>query len=447
MISRLVRTELESYLHDLVVWGGTVFFLLVLFLSFMGTVVARSGDPLSDYLSGLFLLSVGLSSVLLAVKVSGRNAIEKRTRLFSQLPVSTREVSFASWCVRLLWLSIPTLAFTVFFARAANMPFATFALVTLATYLGGTTLVAAISVAMSIRHLPSPMSAWANGVYIACAIVAVVHLVPREPARAPSVPARRNREPRGRGPAGPDRLSHGLRRRARRPRRLVEGPRGRLSRMRSNPSSEGGQSMPHESRGLIPNWSTFWVDTKLGLRMLRKHWALTLIGGVAMTAAITLGASMFNFVQAVSGTKLPLEEGDRVVILQPWNAASRTPQAASMDDFERWRRELQSVVDTGAFRRTERNLITDAGPAGPISVAEMSAAGFRVARVAPRLGRFFIEDDERAGAPPVVVIGYNVWRSRFAADPEVIGRRVQLDGTFHTITGVMPRGLRLPGEG
>jgi hypothetical protein len=173
MISRLVRTELESDLHDLVVWGGTVFFLLVLILSFMGTVVVRSGDHLSGDLSNLFLLSMGLSSALLAVKVSQRNAIEKRTRLFSQLPVSTREVSLASWCVRLLWLSITTLACTVSLAPV-NMPFATFALVTLATYLGGTTLVAAISVAMSIRHLPPPMSAWANGVYIACAIVAVV---------------------------------------------------------------------------------------------------------------------------------------------------------------------------------------------------------------------------------------------------------------------------------
>jgi putative ABC transport system permease protein len=194
----------------------------------------------------------------------------------------------------------------------------------------------------------------------------------------------------------------------------------------------------------MPYWSTYWVDTKLGLRMLRKHWALTLIGGVAMTAAITLGASVFNFVQGISGTKLPLEEGERVVILQPWNTGSRTGRRASMDDFERWRRELQSLVDTGAFRRTERNLTTDAGPAGPLTVAEMSAAGFRVARVAPRLGRFFIEDDEQAGAPPVVVIGYNVWRSRFAADPEVIGRRVQLDGTFHTVTGVMPPGFAFP---
>ena len=123
--------------------------------------------------------------------------------------------------------------------------------------------------------------------------------------------------------------------------------------------------MPDEFRGRIPNWGAFWLDTKLGVRMLRKHWALTLIGGVAMTAAITLGASVYNLVQAVSGTSLPLEEGDRVVILQPWNAASLRPQPASMDDFERWRRALQSVVDTGAFRRTERNLITDAGPAGP----------------------------------------------------------------------------------
>ena len=160
----------------------------------------------------------------------------------------------------------------------------------------------------------------------------------------------------------------------------------------------------------MPNWSTFWVDTKLGLRMLRKHWALTLVGGVAMTIAITLGASMFNFVQAISGTKLPLEEGERVVILQPWNAASRTGRRASMDDFERWRRELQSLVDTGAFRRGERNLITEAGPAGPVSVAEMSAAGFRVARVATRLLHMGAHDGSRPAEPS---------RERASGPPEV----------------------------
>jgi hypothetical protein len=171
MISRLVRTELESYVHHLVVWGGTVFLLLVLFLFFLGTWVARPGDDSSDYFS-LFLLAVGLSSALIAVKVSQQNSIEKRTRLFSQLPVSMREVSFASWCVRLLCLLIPTLAFSLFLARVAAMPFARFTLITLATYLGGTTLIAAISVTVNSAHLPSPMSSWARRVFIACAVIA-----------------------------------------------------------------------------------------------------------------------------------------------------------------------------------------------------------------------------------------------------------------------------------
>jgi hypothetical protein len=172
MIKRLVRTELESYLHDLVVCGGPVLFVLVVFLSFTGTMVVQSRDASSPGLSGMFLLSVGLSSMLLAAKVSQRNALERRTRLFAQLPVSTREVSIASWCVRLSCLSVPTLACNVFLARALNLPFATFALATLATYMAVTTLVAAISVAMSIRHLPPPIPAWATRVYIALPIVA-----------------------------------------------------------------------------------------------------------------------------------------------------------------------------------------------------------------------------------------------------------------------------------
>jgi hypothetical protein len=172
MIKRLVRTELESYLHDFIVWGGPAFFALVLFLSITGTMIVQSRSASSPGLSGVFLLSVGLSSMLLAAKVSQRNLLERRTRLFAQLPVSTREVSIASWCVRLSCLSIPAIAGNVFLARALNLPFATFVLATLATYLGVTTLIAAISVAMSIRHLPPPIPARADRVYIALLIVA-----------------------------------------------------------------------------------------------------------------------------------------------------------------------------------------------------------------------------------------------------------------------------------
>ena len=89
-------------------------------------------------------------------------------------------------------------------------------------------------------------------------------------------------------------------------------------------------------------------------------------------------------------------------------------------------------------------MITPDGPPRQVSVAEMTASGFRVARVRPLLGRPLIEDDERDGAEPVAVIGHEVWESGFSSDPAVLGRRVQLDETFYTVVGVMPAEFAFP---
>ena len=74
----------------------------------------------------------------------------------------------------------------------------------------------------------------------------------------------------------------------------------------------------------------------------------------------------------------------------------------------------------------------------------MTAAGFRLARVAPRLGRYLVPEDKLEGAQRVLVIGYHVWQNQFAADPAVIGRDVRLGGVVHTIVGVMPDGVAFP---
>lgn len=171
-----------------------------------------------------------------------------------------------------------------------------------------------------------------------------------------------------------------------------------------------------------------WLDVKLGLRMLRKHWALTLIGGLALTAAMTMAAAGFNLSYALLGTSVPLEEGDRVVIVQ---------------SFERWKEGVRSLVDVGAFRTVDHEMTTS-GLAQRVIAAEMSAAGFALARINPQMGRFLQREDEQPGAPPVVVIGYDAWQSTFAADRSVVGRQVQLDGVSHTVVGVMPKGFRFP---
>jgi predicted permease len=198
-----------------------------------------------------------------------------------------------------------------------------------------------------------------------------------------------------------------------------------------------------DSRG-IPSLSAFWLDTKLGIRMLRKHWGLTLIGGLTLAAAMTLGASAFNLVNVIGRTTLPLQEGDRVVIIQPFDLEMRRMQTTSREDFARWRTELRSVENVSAFRTVQRNLIAGSTPPASVTVAEMSASGFLIPGIAPFLGRFLMTEDELSAAPPALVIGYDVWRTKFAANPEVLGQQVRLDGVPHTIVGVMPQDFAFP---
>ncbi len=59
----------------------------------------------------------------------------------------------------------------------------------------------------------------------------------------------------------------------------------------------------------------FWLDLKLGVRMLRKSWGLTRVGGLAMALTIGLAASLFAIYHTLAGTALPLDEGDRIATL------------------------------------------------------------------------------------------------------------------------------------
>lgn len=203
-----------------------------------------------------------------------------------------------------------------------------------------------------------------------------------------------------------------------------------------------------EARGL-PWIGISWLDVKLGLRMLRKSWGLTLVAGLAMTVVIGLAAVASDVVAAFGGTDLPLDEGDRVVALEIRDLEASETLGASPRELERWSSEMRSLDDVGAFRTVERNLRRSESSepgreAEVVAVAEMSAAGFRLARVAPVLGRSILPGDQLPSADPVLVIGQAAWRSRFASDPEILGRRVRLDGTVHTIVGVMPEGFGFP---
>ena len=200
------------------------------------------------------------------------------------------------------------------------------------------------------------------------------------------------------------------------------------------------------SRGLggVDQIRFSWLDFKLGGRMLARYPGLTFVGGFAMAFAIWVGAGTFEFLTQVVNPKLPFRDGERIVALQNYDPGPRNTAGARPFDFVLWHRELRSVEELGAWRQLDRNLIIGSGAGEPVALAEISASAFRITAVRPLLGRVLLDSDEAPAAPAVVVIGHNVWQSRFGADSSVVGRTVRLGATLTTIVGVMPEGFAFP---
>ena len=185
------------------------------------------------------------------------------------------------------------------------------------------------------------------------------------------------------------------------------------------------------------------LDLKLGLRMLVKYPGLTLVGGLAMAFGVWFGAVTFQMFGIFSSSELPLPGGDRIVRIMYWNAKTLQDEDPVLYDYQLWS-SARSITDFGAYRDASVNLLGAGGSAEPAVAAEVTASAFRIAPERPLLGRVLDASDARAGAPPVVLLGYGVWTRRFEADSTIVGRSVRLGAGFATVVGVMPEGYAFP---
>jgi predicted permease len=205
------------------------------------------------------------------------------------------------------------------------------------------------------------------------------------------------------------------------------------------------QVKEHQRDARMFRWLAGWpMDLKLGVRMLVKYPGLTVIGGIAMAFAIWVGLVIFQMVGLFTNPTLPLSDGARLVEIRSVDVAGADQEERVLYDFLEWRQSLQSVIDIGAWRNSSRNLVVAGGDTRPVNVAEMSVSGFRVADGEPLMGRVLVEADQEPAAPAVMVIGHNVWVTRFDSDPNVLGRVVQLGTGHYTVVGVMREGFEFP---
>ena len=177
--------------------------------------------------------------------------------------------------------------------------------------------------------------------------------------------------------------------------------------------------------------------------MLVRHPGLSFVSVLGLTVGIALAVATFTIVSVLLSPALPLPDGHRVVSIVTIDSATSNSEPRVMHDFAWWR-QLTSLDDVGASVNLGRTLVAEGSQPETVTVARMSSSGFRVARVAPALGRYLLAEDERPGAPDVVVIGHDVSRRRFAGDSNILGRAIQFGSTTYSIVGVMPEGFGFP---
>jgi len=197
-------------------------------------------------------------------------------------------------------------------------------------------------------------------------------------------------------------------------------------------------------RKRIPRLAVSWIDFKLAFRMLLRYPVLTLVGSASLALAIAIGAAAFAFISLFLWPRMPLPDGDEIVLVRHYDRAASQPEWRVVADFLRWRDGTTTLTDLAAGRGRARNLLMGDGLVEPISVAEVTASTFGMARVAPVFGRTLTDADASAAAPPVVVIGERIWRERFGADPDFLGRTVLISDVPTAVVGVMPASFRFP---
>lgn len=178
------------------------------------------------------------------------------------------------------------------------------------------------------------------------------------------------------------------------------------------------------------------IDLLHLFRTLRRSPASAIAAVLTLSLTLGAGASIFAVVDAVLLTPPPFTNPETLAVLgeTPIDAPAAAPRVVTYATFEAWRERAGSLAVLEAFDGTNLTL-TDLGEAERVSVNDVTPGLLPLLGVAPALGRSF---DINEIGQPVIMIGHAFWRTKFGADPQVLGRQVNLGGRPHTIVGVLP---------
>ncbi len=181
-------------------------------------------------------------------------------------------------------------------------------------------------------------------------------------------------------------------------------------------------------------------DLGMGLRLLGRDKAFSLTAGLTLAFCLGANTALFSVVHHVLLRPLPVPEPERILIMRnvyPKAGAGDSSNSGVVDYYDRLR-DVSVYEAQALFNHSNLSLGQDGQPTR-VRVMNVTPSFLQVMRVAPALGRPFTEQDGEPGNEKKAILSDTLWRSRFAADPAIVGRELRLDGEAYVVVGVMPK--------
>ena len=196
--------------------------------------------------------------------------------------------------------------------------------------------------------------------------------------------------------------------------------------------------------------TTLWQDALYGLRMLGKKPGFTAIAVISLGLGIGANTAIFSLVNTILLGSLSFREPARLVMIgtTPPGHPEET-NGAMIPDYLAWKERNRCFEKLGAVNGAIHDLgaSENGATAERIEGEEFSPAVFQILGVRPILGRTFTDDEDQIDAPArVILISHRLWQRRFAADPNIVNRTIQVERGSLAIIGVMPPGFRFEDE-
>jgi putative ABC transport system permease protein len=190
----------------------------------------------------------------------------------------------------------------------------------------------------------------------------------------------------------------------------------------------------------------FFQDVRYGFRILRKNPGFTFVAIFALALGIGANTALFSVVYGVLLRPLPYAEGKQLVVLQQsFSRANRQDIRFSVKEINDYRQQTRSLQEVEEYHRMGFILLNDKEPDN-VDTGVVSAHFFDMLGVKPLLGRNFVDDDDRPGAEPVLLLSYKYWKTKHGGDPNIVGRYFRMNDKPHRVIGVLPPIPQYPNE-